>query len=441
VKFYDRKDELNALRSSQKASKDSAQFTLLTGRRRVGKTSLVLHALEGQRYLYLFVSRKNERLLCEEFQNEAEKVLGLKVFGSVTRFRDLFEQLLIFAQEKPFTLVIDEFQDFERVDKSIFSEIQNLWDKYKAGAKINLIVSGSIYSLMMKIFENSKEPLFGRATSKITLLPFKPEIMNAIVQDYNPKPVPEDLLCLYMVTGSVPKYISLLMDAGATTYPKMMAYITGVGSPFLTDGKDILVSEFGKDYSTYFSILQLVATGKTSQSEIDSIIGKNTGAYLLNLEKEYSLIEKNKPIFAKPESRNTKWKVSDRYLEFWFRFIYVNQPLIEAGRHDLLRETIEKQYTQYSGLVLEDYFRAKLAAEGRYSRVGSSWNSKGADEIDIVAVNELDKRVLIAEVKRNPRRINQNVLIEKAASLNSHLSGYVVEYRGFSLEDMIVAKA
>jgi hypothetical protein len=180
----------------------------------------------------------------------------------------------------------------------------------------------------------------------------------------------------------------------------------------------------------------LIASGKTSQSEIDSIIEKNTGAYLLNLEKEYSLIEKNKPIFAKPESRNAKWKISDRYLEFWFRFIYANQSLIEAGRYDLLRETIEKQYPQYSGMVLENYFRVKLAAEGRYSRIGNSWDQKGLNEIDIVAISELDKSALIAEVKRNPKRINRNELIEKAASVKKYLSTYEIEYRGFSQEDM-----
>src|SRR5690606_14173937 len=100
------------------------------------------------------------------------------------------------------------------------------------------------------------------------------------------------------------------------------------------------------EYGTYFSILQLIASGKTAQSEIDSIIEKNTGAYLNNLEKDYSLIVRNKPIFSKPNSRKTRWNLKDNYLQFWFRFIYSNQSLIESGRFDLLREIIELGYTQ-----------------------------------------------------------------------------------------------
>ncbi|MDR1203347.1 MAG: hypothetical protein LBL58_17195 [Tannerellaceae bacterium] len=92
------------------------------------------------------------------------------------------------------------------------------------------------------------------------------------------------------------------MESGAITKNKMLDKITSLDSPFIGEGKELLISEFGKEYGTYFSILQLIASGKTSQSEIDSIIGKNTGAYLVNLEKEYSLIIRNKPLFSKPEN-------------------------------------------------------------------------------------------------------------------------------------------
>ncbi|MCD7930167.1 MAG: ATPase, partial [Tannerellaceae bacterium] len=78
------------------------------------------------------------------------------------------------------------------MNSSIFSDIQNLWDQYKDKAKINFIASGSIYSMMMKIFENRKEPLFGRLTSKITLQPFAVSVIKEILNDYNPKYTQED---------------------------------------------------------------------------------------------------------------------------------------------------------------------------------------------------------------------------------------------------------
>ena len=407
----------------------------MVGRRRIGKTSLLLESVKGTKYLYLFVSRTSEPLLCEQFQKDAAQALGIQIFGTITRFRDLFEQLLIFGTKEHYTLIIDEFQEFANVNSSIFSEIQNLWDQYKGRAKINFIASGSIYSMMMKIFENRKEPLFGRLTSKITLQPFAVRVIKEILNDYNPKYTSEDLLCLYMLTGGVPKYIALLMEAGATKKNKMLDMVTSPDSPFIGEGKDLLVSEFGKEYGTYFSILQLIASGKNTQSEIDSVIGKNTGAYLANLEREYSLITKNRPMFSKPESRKNRWSLNDNYLRFWFRFIFPNQSLIEMGKYDMLREVIDRGYEQYSGLILEKYFRAKIAEEKRITGIGSYWDNKGENEIDVIAINDLDKTAIVAEVKRNSNKIDMDILQSKVHSVKE-LAKYEIELQGLSLENM-----
>lgn len=435
MKFYNRIQELEILGRTWVQSKQSACFTVMVGRRRIGKTSLLLESVKGTKYLYLFVSRTSEPLLCQQFQKDATEALGIQIFGTITRFRDLFEQLLIFSTKAHYTLIIDEFQEFANVNPSIFSEIQNLWDRYKGNTKINFIASGSIYSMMMKIFENQKEPLFGRLTSKITLQSFAVSVIKEVLNDYNPRYTPEDLLCLYMLTGGVPKYIDLLMEAGAIKKSKMLDMVTSPDSPFIGEGKDLLVSEFGKEYGTYFSILQLIASGKTTQSEIDSVIGKNTGAYLANLEREYSLITKNRPMFSKPESRKNRWSLNDNYLRFWFRFIFPNQSLIEMGKYDLLREVIDRGYEQYSGLVLEKYFRTKIAEEERITGIGSYWDNKGENEIDVIAINDLDKTAIVAEVKRNPKKIDMNILQSKAYSVKE-LTKYKVELQGLSLENM-----
>ncbi|QRX64294.1 ATP-binding protein [Dysgonomonadaceae bacterium zrk40] len=436
MKFYNRKKEQEILLQNKIQSEKSACFTVMVGRRRIGKTSLLLESVRGQKYLYLFVARKNENLLCSQFQSDAEKMLGLKIFGTITQFRDLFEQLLIFATREHFTLIIDEFQEFESVNPAIFSDIQNLWDQYKDKARINFIACGSIYSLMMKIFENRKEPLFGRLSSKIILQPFAVSVTKDILREYNAKYTPEDLLCLYLLTGGVAKYIELLMDAGAVTHKQMLDMVTRADSPFLGEGKDLLISEFGKEYGTYFSILQLIASGKNRQSEIDSIIDKNTGAYLVNLEKEYSLIVRNKPMFSKPGSRRARWSLNDNYLRFWFRFIYPNQSLIEMGRFDLLREYIDKNYEQYSGLILEKYFREKISESLRVTEIGSYWDSKGENEIDIVALNDLDKTSIIAEVKRNAKKIDMVKLETKVKSIQKHLAKYKTDIIGLSMDNM-----
>jgi len=110
MKFYDRKTEMALLNATWEQSKRSACFTVMVGRRRIGKTALLLESFKENKYLYLFVSRRNEALLCAQFQNDAEKALGLRLFGNITQFRDLFEQLMIYATKENVTLIIDEFQ-------------------------------------------------------------------------------------------------------------------------------------------------------------------------------------------------------------------------------------------------------------------------------------------------------------------------------------------
>ena len=436
MRFYDRINELETLARIAEQSTETACFTILVGRRRIGKTSLLLRSSEGEKMLYLFVSRNSEAMLCRQFQQQASETLGLQIYGTINRFADLFEQLLIFAQNEHYTLIIDEFQDFDNINRAIFSEIQNLWDRYKNKIKLNFIVCGSIYSLMMKIFENHKEPLFGRLTSKIMLKPFTISVIKNILKDYNPTYSVEDLLFLYTLTGGVSHYIALLMNAKATTFKKMLDFVTRSDSPFLNEGKDLLVSEFGRDYSVYFSILQLIAAGKNTQSEIDTIIGKNTGAYLANLESQYSLIVRNKPMFSKPESRNAHWTIDDNFLRFWFRFIYPNQTLIEMGKFDLLKQYISNNYEQYSELLLEKYFQHKFAEEENITAIGNYWDSEGENEIDLIALNDFDKTALIAEIKRNPKKINLQTLAMKTTILQKQLLKYNVLLKALSLNDM-----
>ena len=144
MRFYDRKDEIEILQENERQAHDSAVFTVLTGRRRVGKTSLVTHALEGVEWAYLFVSKDSEAALCQKFQRELEEQVGIHVYGQVTNFRDLFKVIMEESTRRHFTIVIDEFQNLHKINPAIFSEIQDLWDRYHNRSRLNLIVSGSI---------------------------------------------------------------------------------------------------------------------------------------------------------------------------------------------------------------------------------------------------------------------------------------------------------
>ena len=437
MKFYDRESELEVLRQIQVQSLQTATFTVLMGRRRIGKTSLVMRALEGQQFAYLFVSKDSEAMLCRKFQTILEQTIGMQIYGSVNRFRDLFEIIMRESVQRPLTVVFDEFQNLNKLNPAIFSEIQDVWDRYHRQSHINLIASGSIVSLMKHIFEDKNEPLYGRPTSKFTLRPFSLTVLKQIFADHCPNYSNEDLLCLYMITGGVAKYVELLMDAGCFTKEKMLNYVCRLDSYFLTEGRDIINTEFSSDYNTYYSILQLIANGQNRRTDIDGALQKDCGTYLTNLEKNFGLIVRLRPLLSSAQSKVSSYEISDPFLRFWFKFICPYQSLIESGQLKLLRANINTHYERFSGITLERYFQTKLMETGEYSMVGNWWDRKGGNEIDIIALNEFTHQGLIAEVKRNEQKINLHTLSEKAANLpQAQFGRYQFQLQGFSLKDM-----
>jgi hypothetical protein len=136
-------------------------MTVITGRQRIGKTSLVVEATKGEgSIVYLFVSRKNETTLCEEFTLLISFGLGTYVPPEIKSFRSLFQMVMELAKTRKFNLIIDEFQEFEYVNLSVYSDVQNLWDQYRKQTYLKLILMGSVFSMMHKVFEGYKEPLF-----------------------------------------------------------------------------------------------------------------------------------------------------------------------------------------------------------------------------------------------------------------------------------------
>ena len=225
MRFFDREDELERLADIERRSRRNAQFTVLTGRRRVGKTSHLLKAFSRTSFAYLFVERKSEKDICQTFKAELEEKLGMVILGEPDHFTQLFEQIMRFAAQKPVTVVIDEFQEFLKVNPSVFSGIQKIWDLYKGNAKINLVVSGSVYTLMQKIFKTKRAALYGRETAFLKIDPFRVSVLKQILCEYSPGFSNEDLLALWSFTGGVAKYVEMLVDGGAFTFEAMLATI------------------------------------------------------------------------------------------------------------------------------------------------------------------------------------------------------------------------
>lgn len=440
MKFYNRENELAELQRIQELSfGENSRLTVVTGRRRIGKTSLIMRAFEKTSTIYLFVGRKNEASLCREFITLVSQALDIYVPEEISTFKSLFRYIMEAATRQSFNLVIDEFQEFYNINKSIYSDIQDIWDQYRQKTHMNFVVSGSIYSLMEKIFHSEKEPLFGRADNIIKLSAFSLNVLKKIMKDYHPQYTNDDLLALYSFSGGVPKYVELFCDNRVLTVDEMIDFMVRDNSPFTDEGKNLLIEEFGKNYGTYFSILSAISGGYNTQTEIEALLGeKSLGGYLKRLIEDYNIVVRQRPVFSKEGSQTVRYEICDNFIHFWFNYFDRNRSLIEIKNFVGLRKLIKADYPTYSGKILEQYFKQKYAESYEFRLIGSWWEPKGSqNEIDIVAIYLDNKSAIVAEVKRQKKNFKPELFQKKVEHLeNKVLAKYQINTVCLSLEDM-----
>ena len=440
MKFYNRESEIAEMQRIKRLSfAEHSRMTVVTGRRRIGKTSLIMKSVEHEPTVYLFVGRKTEAALCAEYIPHIASALNVFVPNEITSFRNLFQYLMELGLQKSFHLIIDEFQEFFNINKAVYSDMQNLWDQYRRRTKVNLVLSGSVFSLMDKIFQNTQEPLFGRADNIIRLSPFDTGTIKTIIGDYYPNYQNDDLLALYTFTGGIPKYLEIICDGCELKVERMIEFIVRENSPFIDEGKNLLIEELGKSYGAYFSILSAVSGGINTQSEIMATLGdKSIGGHFKRLIEDYNVLTRVRPLRAKEGTQTVRFAITDNFLQFWFNYFDRHRAMIEIKNYVGLQNIIKADYTTFSGMILERYFRAKLAESGLYREIGAWWEAKqNINEIDIVALSLEKNKALAVEVKRQKDRYRPTQLTAKVDRLKQLvLPDFEIECCCLALENM-----
>ena len=441
MRFFGRENELKELRKVRELSLEKSRFTVLTGRRRVGKTELSREAFDDGKtpYLNLPITRQPEVTLCAQLQEETERVLHIGIHGTCTRFGELFRELMKESEKRPYTLVLDEFQEFDRTNPGVYGDIQHIWDEYHNKTKLNLVVNGSVNRLMNKIFFNDAQPLYGRNTGTLALKPFSPALLKKIFAFYAPNYSKRDLLALWTVSGGIARYVDMMMSAHAFTKESMLEEIFSPLSAYIPEGRTILADEFGPGYGTYFTLLAAISSGQTTSAEMKNLIGAEVGGYLSKLEDQYAIIEKKQPIFEGTATKNSHFQIDDGFFRFWFRFVHKLEYLNELGRRDRMLDVALRDFDTFSGYALERYFSEKLVEEKRCTRIGGWWDRKGENEIDIVCEDEVSESLGFYEVKADASRYDARRLSEKIAAFfakNPEKRDFARAAGLLSLEDM-----
>jgi len=133
-------------------------------------------------------------------------------------------------------------------------------------------------------------------------------------------------------------------------------------------------------------------------------------------------------------------QIGDNFLRIWFRYIYKYSYMIEIGAHQKLKTILDRDYTTYTGKVLEKYFKEKMKEAELYTRIDSWWDRKCENEIDIITADELENEATFYEVKRQAKDINIGILKDKAEHFFFEMTGkfknYKIEYKGLSMANM-----
>ena len=388
IQFIGRENELAQLREISQEN----FFLIVRGRRRIGKTSLLRKAFPRAVYIFVWPDKSIDWIL-EQISGEYH-LPKFKNFGSLLEY--LFEQNKI--------IVLDEFQNFLNVDKSIYGEIQDIIDRRKQEKKpFRLAIAGSSYSLMNKVFYDSASPLYGRKTHEINLGNLDiPSLFKELGISF------EELVELWSVFEGIPYYYELI-DANKTAKKNIFDLILSQNSQLKEEGKAILSVEFGKDSKTYNTVLTAISEGKTKLNEIASLFDNKKNEvvkYIDLLRKDFNLVKKVTPLTENPQkSRIGKYEINDNFLSFWFYFYDKNRSYIEQERFDELMGFFDKQFNSFVGrkfekLVIELIRTKKILSEFEFTKIGNQWGKCGVGtyEIDTMAVNSKGD-VLFGECK------------------------------------------
>lgn len=452
MRFYNREEELSRLSEIAALSMKTSHMVVITGRRRVGKTELIRQFSKKRKdILYLFVSKKKPHILLEEFRDILAEHIPLIKTAAFRSFEDLFAFIFSYMKEHPLIVVFDEFQNFESVDPSAFSILQNHWDREKNNIKGAFVFIGSLFTIMQKIFEGKKEPLFGRATAKLYIEPLTPPAVSEILSDYH-LDTASHLPFYYTLFGGIPKYYFHLDRYRLFGKPHaeiIRKLYCESDAPLQNEGGGLLIEEFGKNYHLYFSILQVIAGGETQMARIADSAGINVNSiskYLEELTSYYQVLERRIPVTEhKPEKKIGRYYIKDPALRFWFRYIFRNQSLIEIGDDKGLTAKILNDLPTLTGRSFEELVRALLIQRNKgavvpfkFTKIGGFWTRKGDVEIDVVALNEEEGKILFGECKLKGNkftRADAQRLKEKGAQVKWRFGKRKEYYALFSMEE------
>lgn len=412
--FIGREREIAAL--SNLFHSDKFEFVVLYGRRRVGKTALINHFIDGKNAIYFTGVESNAKQNLENFSKSIiEYASGIEADTSFASFQAALETVFKLSEKERIILAIDEYPYVARASKSLASTLQLLIDKYKDCSKMMLILCGSSMSYMEDHVLAYKAPLYGRRTAQIKLQPFDFEETCRYFSNFSA----EEKALAYGIMGGTPQYLLHMNDRLSIGENIKNTYLNPISS--LYEEPTNLLKQEVREPAIYTAIITAIATGASRMSEISNKVGEDTNVcstYLKNLIT-LGIVQKETP-YGEKASKKSIYSIDDNMFRFWYRFVPENASMIARGATELVYKRIEPYLSDYMGKVFEEICKQylwKLLLDGKspveFTSLGRWWGNdpvhKRQVEIDIMG--EQDKNTaLFAECKWTNEKIDLSVL-------------------------------
>ena len=463
--FIGREKELESLKEFY--DKDGIGMTVIYGRRRIGKSTLISEFIKDKNSIFYTATKVGKNRNLELF---SAQVVNYFMHGldniSFQKIEAVFDFIGKNIGNDKLVLVIDELPYWAEKDEALLSILQKYIDVDWKDKNIKVILCGSALSFMENKVLSEKSPLFGRRDSQLKLEAFNYLEAAKFVPNYSN----EDKAICYGITGGVAKYLSLID-------PKKSIDENIIKLFFKTDGylydetRNLLTQEFS-DISLVNNIIEQIASGENTLNIIASKIGEKDPTILYSLEKliDVGLVAKKKCITEEKNKKKTRYVLKDHMFKFWYEFIPKATSVIEMGQGAVYYQKIVKPVLHsYMGTVFEDmcrYYTLMNGILGVYgcfvTSVGTWWGTENitdkdgkirtqSADIDVVALSEIDKKVIIGECKFKNEKIDKTVydtLIRRGKQITPKykmlkyiffsLSGYTEWFENIPDEDVIL---
>jgi AAA+ ATPase superfamily predicted ATPase len=417
--FVGRQKELQSLENAFLS--DRSEFYPIYGRRRVGKSELILHFGGNKPFIYYLGKKAPEALQIREFLQECARTFKEPLIATMScdGWKTALDTVVArWKGKRKLILAFDEYQWISEASPSLPSIIQELWDRqWRKQGNVFLILCGSYMRFMEREVLGNKSPLFGRRTGQIFLKPFN--YKEAAL--FHPRYSIVDKARAYFFCGGIPLYLKFFSDKQSIEINIMNNFLNEY-APLFREPTFLLGEEL-RELDNYYGILLSLASGSSTGAQISQKSGvpeRSLHYYLNHLENLGYLTRRYPLLGEKPSAKQVRYCISDPLLRFWFRFIYPSESsIVRMGATLALQECIVPQVDSYYGFCFEHLCREGLSEiYGRENvppkyETGEYWDSK--TQIDIVG-RRSDGWTDLGECKwgtiRSPSALEQELLVK-----------------------------